>query len=340
MKGESTPKISVIVPIYNVEKYLFRCLERIVGQTLHDIEIILVNDGSTDDSKAIAEHFVKMDDRVTLVNQTNKGLSIARNRGMSLAKGDYVTFIDSDDFPFLDYCEMLYQQAIHSGADGVVARFGNYSEEGKRQSLSPIKESHPRAGNEVIAWMYFGKISMSAYAKLWKRELVRREKLIFPEGLFMQDRHFNLQAFYYSERVVFLDKEIYQRNINPSSTMNTVGLKHINDCFEVLKADLNFLLGINKLNKFGFGIYFATFKVLYFIYKQLGHRLFENQELISNYTYKLKGLQFSEQLNKGDHFLLRFMRAGLFNDLRKKRNNPLAFRICLGVVIRYVNLTR
>ncbi|WP_114747900.1 glycosyltransferase family 2 protein [Pleomorphovibrio marinus] len=337
MKGESRPKVSIIVPIYNVEKYLFQCLERIVGQTLSNIEIILVNDGSTDDSQQIAERFVEMDDRITLVNQTNRGLSIARNKGISLAKGDYLTFVDSDDFPFLDYCESMYDHALRSGADGVVARFGNYSEEGKRHSISPIRESQQRAGYEVISWMYFGRLSMSACAKLWKSELVKKEKLIFPEGLFMQDRHFNLQAFYYSEKVAFLDKEIYQRNINPASTMNTVGLKHINDCYKVLNADLNFLLGINKLDKFGFGIYFATFKVLHFIYKQLGQRLFEDQNLLAIYTEKLSGLQFHKQLNKVQLFLLRFMKAGLSYDLRKQRNSPIAFKITLGVAVRYVN---
>ena len=91
------PKISVIIPIYNVEKYLRQCLDSVVNQTIKDIEIICINDGSTDNSQAILNEYAKKDERFVVINQVNQGLSVARNNGLNSATGKYVAFIDSDD---------------------------------------------------------------------------------------------------------------------------------------------------------------------------------------------------------------------------------------------------
>lgn len=96
-------KVSIIVPVYNVEKYLKRCLDSLVNQTLKDIEIICVNDGSTDGSLAILDEYVRNDDRIVVINQENSGQSVARNRGIDVAKGEYIGFVDSDDWVSEDY---------------------------------------------------------------------------------------------------------------------------------------------------------------------------------------------------------------------------------------------
>lgn len=105
------PKVSVIVPVYNVEKYLSECLESLINQTLSDIEIICVNDGSTDDSRNVLERYAASDKRIAVVNQTNKGLSAARNSGVKTARGRYLYFLDSDDFIDRNALEYLYQEA-------------------------------------------------------------------------------------------------------------------------------------------------------------------------------------------------------------------------------------
>ena len=101
------PKISVIVPVYNVEKYLARCLDSIINQTLADIEIICINDGSTDNSLEILNDYAKKDSRIKIIDQTNAGLSCARNAGMQIAQGEYIGFVDSDDWIDLDFYEKL-----------------------------------------------------------------------------------------------------------------------------------------------------------------------------------------------------------------------------------------
>ena len=115
-----TPKISVIIPCYNVEKYLRECLDSVVNQTLKDIEIICVNDGSTDGTQKILEEYAQKDDRILLINKPNGGLSLARNTGMEKMRGEYVAFLDSDDWVDLDFYEKLYNAAKQNGADSAI----------------------------------------------------------------------------------------------------------------------------------------------------------------------------------------------------------------------------
>ena len=101
-------KISVIVPVYNTEKYLERCIKSIINQSLTDIEIIVINDGSTDNSEQILKNFACKDSRIRIINQKNAGLSITRNNGLQIASGEYISFIDSDDYIHKDMIKILY----------------------------------------------------------------------------------------------------------------------------------------------------------------------------------------------------------------------------------------
>ena len=116
------PKVSVILPVYNVEKYLKQCMDSIVNQTLKDIEIICVDDGSTDASLSILKEYEKEDDRVKVICQQNAGAGAARNNGLSIATGEYLSFLDSDDFFSLDMLEKSYAEAKKEDADLIVFR--------------------------------------------------------------------------------------------------------------------------------------------------------------------------------------------------------------------------
>ena len=111
------PKVSVIIPVYNVEEYLRECLDSVVNQTLKDIEIICVNDGSTDNSLAILEEYAAKDERLRVFTQENQGQSVARNLAMEKARGEYIGFVDSDDWIDLDFYEKLYRAAVKAQAD-------------------------------------------------------------------------------------------------------------------------------------------------------------------------------------------------------------------------------
>ncbi len=116
------PKISVIIPVYNVEKYIAKCLDSICNQSLKDIEIICINDCSTDNSLAILKDYASKDARIKIIDfKENKGVSIARNAGLKIAQGDYIGFVDSDDFVDLDFYESLYNKAIEDNADIIKA---------------------------------------------------------------------------------------------------------------------------------------------------------------------------------------------------------------------------
>ena len=133
-------KVSIIVPVYNVEKYLKRCLDSLVNQTLKDIEIICVNDGSTDGSLAILNEYVRNDDRIVVINQENSGQSVARNRGIDVAKGEYLGFVDSDDWVSEDYFERLHNSAIQNNAEIAVGGIIRLHRFNRRKFLTFDKE--------------------------------------------------------------------------------------------------------------------------------------------------------------------------------------------------------
>ena len=115
-----TPKISIIIPIFNVENYLAKCLDSIINQTLMDIEIICVNDGSNDNSVDILNTYAQRDKRITIINKANGGLSSARNAGIRVANGEYICFLDSDDYFEFNACERLYIEILEGHADIIV----------------------------------------------------------------------------------------------------------------------------------------------------------------------------------------------------------------------------
>ena len=165
------PKVSVIVPVYNVEKYLKKCAESLVNQTLPDIEIIFVNDGSTDSSKNIIEHYLKnYSNKVKLVNKENGGLSSARNYGIPYATGEYIAFLDSDDYVELDMYDTLYNKAKENDFDMVECDFiWEYPKKSKNdigKTYNDRKEALEKA--RVVAWN-----------KLYKREIINNSNVLF-----------------------------------------------------------------------------------------------------------------------------------------------------------------
>ena len=124
-------KVSIVVPIYNVEKYLEQCIDSIINQTLKDIEIILVDDGSPDNCPQICDDYAKKDSRIKVVHKKNGGLSSARNAGIEVATGDYIGFVDSDDYIELDMYEKMYSIAIENNVDFVMSDYYRVSDGGK-----------------------------------------------------------------------------------------------------------------------------------------------------------------------------------------------------------------
>lgn len=143
------PVVSIIVPVFNVERYLGRCMETLLGQTMENIEIILIDDGAPDHCPAICDRYDQQDERIRVIHKKNQGLGLARNSGLDIARGEYIAFVDSDDYVDRDMCAKLYEVAKRYDADLVYG--GNYYQEGDvvRASRSISKETVWRGQEEI-----------------------------------------------------------------------------------------------------------------------------------------------------------------------------------------------
>ena len=192
------PKVSVIVPIYNVEKYLHRCLDSLVSQELQDIEIILVNDGSTDDSGDIAKEYAKKyNAKVKYLEKENGGLSDARNFGIPYATGEYIAFLDSDDYIEKNAYKEMYEKAKENDADYVECDFlweyPNKAKQDKRFNYNNKKEM--LAFVRVVAWN-----------KLIRRKILEDNNIIFPKGLRYEDVEFTYKLIPHLNKTAYVPK--------------------------------------------------------------------------------------------------------------------------------------
>ena len=186
-------KVSVIVPIYNVEKYLRKCLDSLVNQTLKDIEIICINDGTKDNSVNIVNEYLQKYPNVILINQENQGLGMARNNAMKHAKGDYIAFVDSDDWVDLNMYEVLYNKAIETNADIVECDyrmvFENSTKIKNRTLFGSLHtwKKFPIVCGKVFDWKFvkkelFDGLRCMVWNRLYKRRLIFDTHLTFPKG--------------------------------------------------------------------------------------------------------------------------------------------------------------
>jgi len=212
---ENKEVVSIVIPIYNVEAYLRKCLETIVNQTYPHLEIILVNDGSPDHSEAICKEFFKQDSRIRYVRQVNGGLSAARNTGIDLATGDYITFVDPDDWVTEDYVETLYDQLKKYGAD---VSTGNYNLFNDSTSKFLIKLTE----DDYFETLYEGRDMAWACAmmKLYKISLF--EDLRFPVGKNVEDNFLMYKLLLKANRVIHTEKCIYWYRVGRKDTLSQV----------------------------------------------------------------------------------------------------------------------
>ena len=226
-----TPLISVIIPIYNVENYLARCLDSVVNQTYPNLEIILVNDGTPDGSVAIAEAYQEKDKRIKLLHQENAGLSEARNTGIAAATGDYIAFLDSDDWLELDAYEYLLQLLVAYDADISIG--------GIRRTESVVSETSSENQVELLtqkeyAKRYFKIGSQEIHYYVWNK-LYRRDVVIGvkqPKGLYAEDVPSTFMYILNTSKVVISDKVIYNYFVN----LDGLSAKFSNRHFDVLKG--------------------------------------------------------------------------------------------------------
>ena len=203
------PKISIIIPVYNTEKYLKQCLDSIINQTFKDFECICINDGSTDNSLTILHEYSKKDNRIKIINQKNSGSSVSRNNGIKQALGQYVSFIDADDWITNNYLEILYNKIIETDADIVRASFKFYYQKDDICESAKIREIHKIKNNTDIERLYKGYAGAFVWAKLYKKSLIKDNNIYFYEVKTAEDCPFSALVYLYAKKICFINDEIY-----------------------------------------------------------------------------------------------------------------------------------
>jgi glycosyltransferase involved in cell wall biosynthesis len=210
----SEPLISIVIPVYNVEKYLRECLDSVVNQTMREIQIICVNDGSTDSSPAILEEYAQKDKRIEVIHQKNAGVSAARNAAYPYLKGEYTLFIDSDDWVDLQLCKKVYQKMKESEADVVLFSYVIIGDgKGKHffSGITPEDKIYDKEKKKILHYT-------AAAGKVWKTDFLLKNHLFFPEGVFYEDTVVYWQGILLAEKISVLPEELYYYRQREGST--------------------------------------------------------------------------------------------------------------------------
>ena len=232
-------KISIVVPVYNLENYIEKCIKSILSQTYSDFELLLINDGSTDDSLSVMKKYDK-DPRIKLLSKANGGLSDARNYGIKHSVGEYIMFIDGDDFLLNDRClEKIVNELINTKGDILQYKTVRFFSK-KEKYIYNAKETKKVLKSDVCSYIgemnRAGNISVSACDKIIKRDLIVNNNLFFEKDLLSEDVMWSLQLYLQASSICYLDEDIYvyrqQREGSISTTKNS---KLCEDLFYIIE---------------------------------------------------------------------------------------------------------
>ncbi len=259
------PKISIIVPVYNVEKYLDRCMNSIINQTMNEIEIILVDDKSPDNCPRLCDEYAKQDSRIKVIHKNkNEGLGYARNTGLDIATGEYIAFVDSDDFVTVDLCEKLYLTAKHNDADVVYGGVYYYYDEKKIKTRKNFKKIQRWSNEEVkellldfIATKPTEKndtlIEVSVWKALFRKSLLDDNKIRFvsERDFISEDIIFDIDYLHLCRRVTIIPDPVYYYCNNESSLSKSYRKDRfikVNVLYEEIKRRLSNIYKENDVN--------------------------------------------------------------------------------------------
>lgn len=241
MKMNKCPVISIIIPVYNVEKYLRRCLDSIVSQTWRNLEIILVDDGSTDNSGQICDEYVGKDRRIQVIHQENGGLSEARNTGIRAATADYIVFVDSDDYVGKQYVQRLAWILLRNNAD--IAVCGYYR--GKRVAFPERRRRGEIRSFDAKTMLknWHGKykhLETVSWNKLYKRSLFVENDIYYPAGYFYEDVQTTHLLIDKALKIVMTKEKLYYYYQGEDGITHTISEKKIKDCIDSQNKRLDF----------------------------------------------------------------------------------------------------
>jgi len=285
------PKVSVIIPVYNVEEYLEECLDSVINQTLNEIEIICVNDGSTDNSLKILERYSHKDNRIKIITQKNCGLGCARNSGIKEAKGEYILFLDSDDYILKDTCEQLYENAYSNNSDAVIFKISRFNENSFNYSNPAFGLDNIFKDEDFLNFTfryndikkYVLNASYSACLKLYKKSFLDSyNDFQFSVSTAYEDVLFHVKLMLRASRLSFSPNYFYcyrQTNLNSITHVSS----NIFDIFNVIDSVESFLKENNFFDEFI--IEFTQFKlaqILNYAISSISEKFFHCSKTVFN----------------------------------------------------------
>lgn len=238
--------VSIIVPVYNVEKYISECIESIINQTYKNLEIILVNDGSTDNSLKICNTYKDKDDRILIIDKRNGGLSDARNYGINIARGKYFCFIDSDDYVDEKYVELLYKAIKENNVDLALCNIVSVNDDKIALEKFTYDNSYIKSGKEILNDYYNGHHveDIVAWNKMYSRELFNEYR--YNVGKIHEDEFLTYKILYNLDKVAIVGIELYNYRKNNASIVNKkFNIKRL-DMLEAFEERLEFFKEKNE----------------------------------------------------------------------------------------------
>ncbi len=296
------PQVSIVIPIYNVEQYLRECLDSVVNQTLKDIEIICVNDGSTDNSLAIVQEYAEKDSRIKIISKPNSGYGHTMNVGIDAATGEYIGIVEPDDYVKLDMYEQLYAIAKKENLHLIKADFYRFTGFGDNLKLTYNsltsdniyynKVLNPKENTEVF------KFVMNTWSGIYKREFLNQHHIRHNEtpGASFQDNGFWFQTFCWAERMYFLNKPFYMnRRDNPGSSVHD--RRKVYCASEEYNYIYRFLENNPKLKEKYIHIYFLKkFHNYNFTMQRIGKEY--HQEFLQHFSKEFREAKCKGELSK------------------------------------------
>ena len=303
--------ISIIVPIYNVEKYLERCIESILKQTYKNIEIILVDDGSPDKCSEICDRYSNIDDRIKVIHKQNGGLSSARNAGLDVSKGKYVCFIDSDDWISNEFVEYLYKIAKNNDSDIVVGQTIDVKSEEEVKIIPQNEEVYTYSNSYIIENLYKQDIKFvpSVQNKMYKIDIFK--DLRFKEGMINEDEEILIKILLNSKKITISNKILYYYFLSEDSIMRKkFSLKRL-DILKALETRMNILKTTRYLDTLK-QTEVRYYRELSEIYSRIEESDIEGKKIYQR-DIRVKMKKFKIKLKKNKYFTMKVRVKTLLN---------------------------
>ena len=323
-------KISIIIPVYNVEQFLPQCLESVRNQTYQNLEVILVNDGSTDSCPQICEDYAAKDERIKVIHKRNGGLSDARNEGLKVATGDFISYIDSDDVVSANFCKQLLKTLLENKADVVECGFLTFLRDRDLEKFSSTTQEkteifETESALELLMKEYFKQV---VWNKLYRREVV--SDLKFPIGKINEDEFWTYKVFGNSTTVVRISKELYFYRQQENSIMGKKysikrldGLQALNDRIFYMKENFPILENL-AIKVFCFGSFAHYQKICEQPTVDL-HKIFRNEIIDSVRKYNKFPLYKNWDMKTIFWFQLFMWAPNIYVKCRKYNDHRVAY---------------